>query len=130
MGTERFIQSFTRLNHSATGGAYVRITLLIIILFLPPEGEVFIRGVRLCCEQLWNELENVHLHRHIIYQNDPMAKPDFMAMVPDLYRRRRRRQGRRRVPRHPPEPQGHLQLTSQLPTQCTDYDDLLNRLIY
>ena len=48
------------------------------------------------------------LHRHIIYQNDPMTKPDFMVMVPDLYRRRRRRQGHRRLPRHPPEPQGHL----------------------
>ena len=45
---------------------------------------------------------------YIIYQNDPMAKPDFMVMVPDLYRRRRRRQARRRVPRHSPDPQGHL----------------------
>ena len=67
---------------------------------------------------LWNELENVDLYRHIIYQNDPMAKPDFVGMVPDLYRRRRRRQARRRqarrrqarrrVPCHPPDPQGHL----------------------
>ena len=37
-----------------------------------------------------------------------MTKPDFMVMVPDLYRRRRRRQGQRHLPRHPPEPQGHL----------------------
>ena len=54
----------------------------------------------------WNELENVDLHRHIINQNDPMTKPDLMVMVPDLYRRRRRRQGRRRLPRHLPESQG------------------------
>ena len=39
-----------------------------------------------------------------------MAKPDFMVMVPDLYRRRRRRQARRRVPRHPPDPQEHLKI--------------------
>ena len=31
-----------------------------------------------------------------------------MVLVPDLYRRRRRHQGRRRLARHPPEPQGHL----------------------
>ena len=36
-----------------------------------------------------NVLKCRDLYRHIIYQNDPMAKPDFMAMVPDLYRRRR-----------------------------------------
>ena len=34
-----------------------------------------------------------------------MAKPDFMVMVPDLYRRRRRRQARRRLPPHRHEPQ-------------------------
>ena len=76
--------------------------------FLPPEGEVLVRGVRLYWLLLWNDSENVDLHRHIIYQNDPMAKPDFMVIVPDLYRRRRRRQARRRVPRHPPDPQEHL----------------------
>ena len=53
-------------------------------------------------------LKRFDLHRHIMYQNDPMAKPDFMVMVPDLYRRRRRRQARRRVPPDPPEPQGHF----------------------
>ena len=53
-------------------------------------------------------LKRFDLHRHIIYQNDPMAKPDFMVMVPDLYHRRRRRQARRRVPPDPPEPQGHF----------------------
>ena len=37
-----------------------------------------------------------------------MAKPDFMVMVPDLYHRRRRHQGRRRLHCHPPEPQGHF----------------------
>ena len=37
-----------------------------------------------------------------------MAKPDFIEMVTGLYRRRRRYQGRRRLPRHPPEPQGHF----------------------
>ena len=39
-----------------------------------------------------------------------MAKPDFMVIVPDLYRRRRRHQGRRRLPSLPPEPQGHLKM--------------------
>ena len=34
-----------------------------------------------------------------------MTKPDFMVMVPDLYHRRRRHQGRRRLSCHPPEPQ-------------------------
>ena len=58
---------------------------------------------------MWNDLENVDLHRHIIYQNDPMAKPNLMVMVPDLYHRRRRRQALRRLPSLPPEPQGHLE---------------------
>ena len=76
---------------------------LILAFFLPPEGEVlkcFCNMGRLS----GNELENVDLHRHIIYQNDPLTKPDLMVMVPDLYRRRRRRQGRRRLPRHHLEP--------------------------
>ena len=54
----------------------------------------------------WNELENVDLHRHIIYQNDPLTKPDFMPVFPDPYLRHRRRQGHRRLSRHHPEPQG------------------------
>ena len=77
---------------------------------------------------LWNELENIDLHRHIIYQNDPMTKPDFMVMVTDLYRRRRRRQGRRRLPCHPPDPQGHLENAFNVPTQFTKYINLLNTL--
>ena len=76
--------------------------------FLPPEGEVLNYLAKTLCETIANVLKYNDLHRHIIYQNDPMAKPDFMVMVPDLYRRRRRRQARRRVPRHPPDPQGHL----------------------
>ena len=84
--------------------------LIIYFYFLPPEGEVLIRIVGLYVRLSWNELENVDLYRlrHVIYQNDPMAKPDFMVMVQDFYRRRRRRQARRRVPCHPPDPQGHL----------------------
>ena len=58
---------------------------------------------------LWNDSENVDLYRHIIYQNDPLVKPDLMVKVADLYRRRRRHQARRRGPRHPPDPQGHLE---------------------
>ena len=77
-------------------------------LFLPPEGEVLNYLARTLCETIANVLKYNDLHRHIIYQNDPMAKPDFMVMVPDLYRRRRRHQARRGLPSHPPEPQGHL----------------------
>ena len=86
-------------------------------MFLPPEGEVLVRGVGLCWLLVWNDSENVDLHRHIIYQNDPMAKPDFMVMVPDLHRRRRRRQARRRLPSLPPEPQGQLQNAFYVPKQ-------------
>ena len=49
-----------------------------------------------------------------------MAKPDFMVMVPDFYRRRRRRQARRRLPRHPHEPQGHLENAFYVPAQFTN----------
>ena len=91
-----------------------------------------VRGVRLWCLLLLNDSENVDLHRHIIYQNDPMAKPDFMVIVPDLYRRRRRRQGRRRVPRHPPEPQGHFLgvclIMHFYSTQLTKYTNLQHTL--
>ena len=75
-------------------------------MFLPPEGEVleYLGGTLL--RQVVNFLKDVDLHRHIIYQNDPMAKPDFMVIVPDVYRRRPRRQGRRGLPGHHPEPQG------------------------
>ena len=52
-----------------------------------------------------------------------MAKPDLMVMVPDLYCRRRRRQGRRRLPSHPPEPQGHLE------NAFMSRHNLLNRII-
>ena len=73
-------------------------------MFLPPEGEVLIclggTLVRLC----GNGLKYADLHGHIIYQNDPLVKPDLM----DLYRRRHQRQARRRVPRHPPDPQKHF----------------------
>ena len=55
---------------------------------------------------LCNELENVDLHRHIIYQNDPLTKPDFMLVFPDPYPQPRRRQGRRRLPHQHHEPQG------------------------
>ena len=48
-----------------------------------------------------------------------MAKPDFMVIVPDLYRRRRRRQARRRLPSLPPEPQGHLKNAFYVPKQLT-----------
>ena len=61
--------------------------------------------VKLC----GNGLKYADLHGHIIYQNDPMAKPDFIVMVPELYRRRCRRQARRRLHSLPPEPQGHLE---------------------
>ena len=37
-------------------------------------------------------------------------------MVPDLYRRRRRRQALRRLPSLPPEPQGHLEIAFNVPT--------------
>ena len=53
---------------------------------------------------------NYDLHRHIIYQNDPMTKPGFMVMVPDLFRWRRQHQARRRFPSHPPEPHRHLKM--------------------
>ena len=68
----------------------------------------------------WYVLKHVDLYRHIIYQNDPLAKPDFMVMVPDFYRRRRRRQARRRLPRHPHEPQGHLENAFYVPAQFTN----------
>ena len=92
--------------------------------FLPPEGEVLVRGVGLWCRLFWNELENADFYRHIIYQNDPMVKPDLMVMVPDLYRRRHRRQACRRLPRHHPVPQKHLQCF----INCTK--NLLNMPIY
>ena len=76
--------------------------------FYLPKERSWVTWVRRLWQTFWNELKIVDLYWHIIYQNDPMTKPDFMVMVPDLYRRRRRRQGRRRLPRHPPEPQGHL----------------------
>ena len=78
---------------------------------------------------MWNDSENVDLHRHIIYQNDPMAKPDFMVIVPDLYRRRRRRQARRRLPSLPPEPQGHLKNAFYVPKQLTKFANLLYMLL-
>ena len=55
-----------------------------------------------------------------------MAKPDFMVIVPDLYRRRRRRQARRRLPSLPPEPQGHLKNAFYVPKQLTNFANLLN----
>ena len=93
-------------------------------MFLPPEGEVLFRVVGLWCLLLLNDSENVDLHRHIIYQNDPMAKPDFMVMVPDLYRRRR--QARRRLPSLPQGPQGHLKNAFYVPKQLTNFANLLN----
>ena len=54
-------------------------------VFLPPEGEVLIRVVGLWL-LFWNLLKHVDLYRHILYQNDPMAKPEYMVMVPDLRR--------------------------------------------
>ena len=78
---------------------------------------------------LCNDSENVDLHRHFIYQNDPMAKPDFMVIVPDLYRRRRRRQARRRLPSLPPEPQGHLKNAFYVPKQLTKFANLLYMLL-
>ena len=45
------------------------------------------RGLRLhdktLVQTFWNDSEDVDLHGHIIYQNDPKAKLDFMVMVPD-----------------------------------------------
>ena len=55
-----------------------------------------------------------------------MAKPDFMVIVPDLYRRRRRRQARRRLPSLPPESQGHLKNAFYVPKQLTNFANLLN----
>ena len=52
-----------------------------------------------------------------------MAKPDFMVIVPDLYRRR---QARRRLPSLPPEPQGHLKNAFYVPKQLTNFANLLN----
>ena len=74
--------------------------------FLAPEGELIDRIVGLYVRLSWNELEKVDLHRHIIYQNDPLTKPDFILVFPDPYLRPCRRQGHRRLPRHHPEPQG------------------------
>ena len=115
-----------RLLRSRTVLRTVKYSLSIAILsFLPPEGEVLVRGVGLWLV-VWNDSENVDLHRHIIYQNDPMAKPDFMVIDPDLYRRRRRRQARRRLPSLPPEPQGHLKNAFRVPKQLTNFANLLN----
>ena len=50
-----------------------------------------------------------------------MAKPDFMVIVPDLYRRWRRRQARRRLPSLPPEPQGDLENAFYVPKQLTNF---------
>ena len=74
--------------------------------FLAPEGELLKCMVWFNVRLSWNELENVDLQRHIIYQNDPLTKPDFMPVFPDPYLRHRRRQGHRRLSRHHPEPQG------------------------
>ena len=60
---------------------------------------------------------NLNKYLQCIYQNDPLTKPDLMVMVPDPYRRRRRRQARRRLPRHPPDPQGHLENAFNVPPQ-------------
>ena len=61
-----------------------------------------------------------------------MTKPDFMVLVPDLYRRQRRHQGRRRLARHPPEPQGHFLGVYLImyydSTQLTKYTNLLHTL--
>ena len=61
-----------------------------------------------------------------------MTKPDFMVLVPDLYRRRRRHQGRRRLARHPPEPQRHFfgvyLIMYYDSTQLTKYTNLLHTL--
>ena len=102
------------------------------MVFLPPEGEVLVCLGGTLLRQVLNLLKFDDLHGHIIYQNDPMAKPDFMVMVPDLYRRRRRYQGRRRLPRHPPEPQGHFLGVYLImyydSTQLTKYTNLLHTL--
>ena len=85
--------------------------LSLVHTFLPPEGEVLVCLGGTLLRQVLNLLKFDDLHGHIIYQNDPMAKPDFMVMVPDLYCRRRRRQARRRLYSLPPEPQwGGLKL--------------------
>ena len=84
-----------------------------MLFFLAPEGEL----LKCFCDMGLlsdNDLENVDLHRHIIYQNDPLTKPDFMVMVPDLYGRRHRRQARRCLPSHPPDPHRHLYRHSKL----------------
>ena len=58
---------------------------------------------------LWERVElQVFLHRHIIYQNDPVVDPDFLGMVPDLYGRR---QGHQRLPYHHHEPRGPSYIT-------------------
>ena len=95
-----------------------------VSIFLPPEGEVLDCLGKTFLKPFWktfvNELKMVDLCWHVIYQNDPMAKPDFMGMVPDLSRRRRRRQARRRVPSHPPEPQEHFKNAFNVPTSFTN----------
>ena len=50
-----------------------------------------------------------------------MTKPNFMVMVPDLYRRRRQRQALRRLPSLPPEPQGHSNIAFYVPIQLKNY---------
>ena len=50
-------------------------------------------------------VQRLDLHRHIIYQINKHAKPDFVVKVPDLYDRRRRCWRRKRARRQHPEPQ-------------------------
>ena len=87
-----------------------------IVHFLPPEGEVLDCLGKTFWKTFVNELKIVDLYGHVVYQNDPLTKPDFMGMVSDLCRRRRRRQARRRVPRHPPDPQEHFKNAFNVPT--------------
>ena len=63
----------------------------------------------------------IYRYLDILYQNDPLAKTDYLVMVPDLYRRRRRRQALRRLPSLPPEPHGNLEIAFNVPTKMNNY---------
>ena len=84
------------------------------------------RGLIMCFKTFARHCSTSCKYGHIIYQNDPIAKPDLMVMVPDLYCQRSRRQARRRLPSLPLEPQGHLENAFYVPTQFTNCATLLN----
>ena len=65
----------------------------------------------------------MRLYRHIIHKNDWQTKPDLMEVVPDLWRRRRQRQQRKRPRRiHPHAPNMSQTHPSGGPRQATWLD--------